>query len=94
MIKNCNLGTRYLSLVLGGEASALKREYPALQNMKILNFFICVCHFCPPGSVSGFMDLIEFGSNPDPDPKQCFSLNVRLVSSWYASISILSGKFD
>jgi hypothetical protein len=33
--------------------SALKREHPALQNMKFLNFFpIFVVHFCPPGSGS------------------------------------------
>ncbi len=34
--------------------SALKREHPALQKMKILSFFqFFLGHFCPPGSGSG-----------------------------------------
>ncbi len=46
--------------------SALKRGYPALHNMKFLNFFsIFVAHFCPPVSWFGSNDLIESGSNPD-----------------------------
>jgi hypothetical protein len=36
--------------------SALKREHPALQNMKYLIF---VDHFCPPGSGSGFRIRIQ-----------------------------------
>jgi hypothetical protein len=48
----------------------LKREHPALQNMKFRNFlFIFVGSFYPPGSGSGSTDLIESGSNPDP--KHC-----------------------
>jgi hypothetical protein len=45
---------------------ALKIEHQALQSMKFLNFFL---HFCSSGFVSGYRstDLIEFGSNPDPD---------------------------
>jgi hypothetical protein len=31
-------------------------------------------HFCPPGSGSGFSDLIESGSNPDPNPKHTKNL--------------------
>ncbi len=47
-----------------GKPSALKREHQALKNMKFLNFFsIFVVHFCPPGST----ELIESGSNPDPE---------------------------
>jgi hypothetical protein len=34
--------------------SALKREHPALQNMKFLNFSTLVGHFCPPRSGFGF----------------------------------------
>jgi hypothetical protein len=41
--------------------SALKREHPALQNFKFLNFF--VRHFCH------LFDLIESGSILDPYPK-------------------------
>jgi hypothetical protein len=61
--------------------SALKRENPALQNMKFINFFIIfVGHFLPiwirfwiPNldSASGSTDPIESGSDPDPDPKHC-----------------------
>jgi hypothetical protein len=52
--------------------SALKREHPALQNMKFLNFFSTfVGNFCPPGSGSESTDPIESGSNSDPDPQPC-----------------------
>jgi hypothetical protein len=36
--------------------SALKKEHPALQNMKFLNIFIgtFLDNFCPPGYGSGF----------------------------------------
>jgi hypothetical protein len=37
--------------------------------MKFFSSF--VGHFCPPGSGYVFTDLIESGSNPDPDPKHC-----------------------
>jgi hypothetical protein len=46
--------------------SALKREHPALQNMKFLNFSTFVDQFCSPGS--GSTDPIESGSNPGPGP--------------------------
>ncbi len=35
------------------QASALKREHSALQNMKFHKFFLFLGHFCPPGSGSG-----------------------------------------
>jgi hypothetical protein len=62
-IKNYNLP--YLSLGLQkGRPSyrtlALKREHPALQNMKFQKFSTFVGCFCPPGS--GSTDLIESGS--------------------------------
>ncbi len=58
--------------------SALKRKHPALQNMKFLNFFllswvifVLLDPYPDPDSkyVSGFTDLIESGSNTDPDPQ-------------------------
>jgi hypothetical protein len=58
--------------------SALKREHPALQNMKFLNFFLLLWVFFvlldpDPEYGSRFTYLIESGSgpnpNPDPDPK-------------------------
>jgi hypothetical protein len=59
--------------------SALKREHPALQNMKFLNFFLLLWVIFAlldpdPDSEygSGSTDLIESGSNTDPDPKPCF----------------------
>jgi hypothetical protein len=49
---------------------SLKREQPALQNMKFPIFcFVFVGHFCPPGS--GSTDPVESGSNTDPDPQAC-----------------------
>jgi hypothetical protein len=75
-IKNYNLPIPRMSK-LQKKLSALKREHPALQNMNFLNFF----YFCGSffalldpdpdseyGSVSGFTDPIESGSNKDPDP--------------------------
>ncbi len=43
--------------------SALKREHPALQKMKFINFFMFWGHFCPTGSRSGHgsRDPIESG---------------------------------
>jgi hypothetical protein len=40
--------------------SALKREHPALQKMKLVNFFKFFGHFCPPGS--GSRGPVESGS--------------------------------
>ncbi len=60
--------------------SALKREHPALQNMKFLNFFLLfwvIFALLDPdpdseyGSGSGFTDMLESGSNPDQDSKPC-----------------------
>jgi|688.fasta_scaffold2098858_1 hypothetical protein len=45
--------------------STLKKEHPAIQNLKFHNFFsIFVGNFCPPGSGPGFRIRIP---NPDPD---------------------------
>ncbi len=42
--------------------STNKREHPAVQNMKFLNFFLFfVGHCCPPGSEYGSTDLIKSG---------------------------------
>ncbi len=70
--------------MLQEKPSALKREHPALQNMKILYFFsIIVGHFCPTGSGSGSAilmriririqqpKLMRIHADPDPDPKPC-----------------------
>jgi hypothetical protein len=43
----------------------LKREHPALQNMKFLNLFLFLWVIFA-GSGFGSSDLIESGSNPDP----------------------------
>jgi hypothetical protein len=43
-----------------------------IQNFKtwnFLTFFYFFSQFCPPGSGSGSTDLIDSGSNPDPDRK-------------------------
>jgi hypothetical protein len=57
LIKNCNLlipRPPYRTLMLQEKPSTLKREHPALQNMKILYFLsILVAHFFPPESGSG-----------------------------------------
>ncbi len=54
LIKNCNLPIpRPWTPKLQEKPSALKREHPALQKMKILFFFGVLGHFCPPGSGSG-----------------------------------------
>jgi hypothetical protein len=58
--------------------SALKREHPAFQSIKFLNFFLLLWVIFvfldpDPDAESGFgygsTDLIESGSNPDPDQK-------------------------
>jgi hypothetical protein len=50
--------------------SALKREHPALQKMKFINFDLISCHFSlldpDPDRESG--DPIEYVFNPDADP--------------------------
>jgi hypothetical protein len=55
--------------------SALKREHAALQEMKIINFFLClwvIFALLDPDRESGSgyrsRDPIESGSNPDTDP--------------------------
>jgi hypothetical protein len=63
----------YLSK-LNKKPSALKREHPALKNMKLLNLFMFLRVILPPGSGSGSYsesgsgstDLIKSGSNPYP----------------------------
>jgi hypothetical protein len=62
--------------MLQKKPSALKREHPTLQNMKFLNFFLLLWVIFAlldpdPDSKcgSGSTDLIESGSNRDPDPQ-------------------------
>jgi hypothetical protein len=64
---------------LQNKPSALKREHPALQNMKFLTFFLLlqvIFALLDPDSESGSgsTDLIEFGSNSDL--KHCLRLLV------------------
>jgi hypothetical protein len=54
--------------------SALKRGHPTLQNMNFYKFFLLlwvIFALLDPGpdSESGSTGPIEYGSNPDPDPK-------------------------
>jgi hypothetical protein len=62
--------------MLQKKPSALRKEHPALQNMKFLNIFLLlwvIFAFLDPDPDpdseygSGSTDLIESGSNPDPD---------------------------
>jgi hypothetical protein len=48
--------TPYMKPKLQEKPSTLKREHPALQNMKILYFLYFVGHICPPGSGAGSSD--------------------------------------
>ncbi len=100
LIKNCNLlitSPHNRKSKLQEKHSALKREHPALQNMKFLNFFLFLWVISAlldpdPDSESGFgsTDLIESGSNPDPNPKHCSSpmpallQYVRIISFLHA----------
>jgi hypothetical protein len=73
-IKNCNLPIPKPPLKtsrLQKMPLALKREHPALQNMKFLNFFKLlwvIFALLDPAYESGYgsNDLIESGSNSDP----------------------------
>ncbi len=63
--------------------SVLKREHPSLQTMKYLHFFQLLCVIfalldpdLDSGYGSGSTDLIESGSNTDPDPKSCVTLGM------------------
>jgi hypothetical protein len=54
--------------------STLKREHPALQNMKFLNFFLLlrvIFALLDLDSEYGSADLIESGSNTNLNPKRC-----------------------
>jgi hypothetical protein len=55
--------------------STLKREHPALQNMKFIYFFLLLWSILSSWTQNRISntDLIESGSNPDPDPKPCLS---------------------
>ncbi len=44
-------------------------------------------HFCPPGSGSGSKDLIESGSNPDPDSKHCVRLS-PILEAFYKGVPV------
>jgi hypothetical protein len=48
--------------------SALKREHPALQNMKFFLLLWVIFALLDPDPEYGSTDLIESGSNPDPKP--------------------------
>ncbi len=64
LIKICNplIPRHPRTFKLQEKPLALKRDHPA--NKKFLNFFLFLwVIFCPPRST----DLIEFGSNPDPE---------------------------
>jgi hypothetical protein len=58
--------------------SALKRKHLALQNMKFLIFFLFLWVIFslldpdPDFEYPVSTDLIESGSNPDPDPNHCY----------------------
>jgi hypothetical protein len=63
LIKNCNLPIKDAQAT--EEPSSLKREHPALQNMKFIKKnSIFVGHFCPPGSGFRSTDVDESGANP------------------------------
>jgi hypothetical protein len=56
--------------------SVLKREHPALQKIKFMNFFLFLCvifTLLDPDLdyESGSWDPIESGYNPDLDPQHC-----------------------
>jgi hypothetical protein len=73
IIKNYNLPIPWhpqRTSKLQEKPSALKREHSALQNMKFHNFFLflwVIFALLDPDPES--TDLIESGSNPDPDLK-------------------------
>ncbi len=62
LIKNCNL----LMSELQEKPSALQREHPAFQKLKLIIYFLCLL-FTFTGSWYGSRDPIESGSNPVPD---------------------------
>jgi hypothetical protein len=75
--------------------SAIKREHPALQKMKFINYFIFFWLIfalldphpdCKSGSGYGSRDPIESGS--DPDPQHCLPCQ-SLSGSWYGKTSSL-----
>ncbi len=75
MIKNCNLPIphKVCTSKLQKKPSALKREHPALQNMKFLSFYLFLWVIFAlldpdPDFEAGFgsTGLIDSGSNTDP----------------------------
>jgi hypothetical protein len=70
--------------------SALKKEYPALQNMKILYFFYFCGSFLPSWIRIHILNLnadpdpaTQINADPDPDPKPCPELpGLRLKTSF------------
>jgi hypothetical protein len=76
--------------------STLKREHPALQKLKFLNFFYFCGSFLPSWIRmdpdyeygSGSTDLIESGSNMDPDPK-AWLVGLTLVGWPPSSVSAM-----
>jgi hypothetical protein len=71
LIKNCNLvipkpqeGTHKVQ----EKPSALKKEHPALQNMKILYFFYICRSFLPSWFRIQQLKLMRINADPDPHP--------------------------
>jgi hypothetical protein len=66
LIKNCNYSLKDVQAT--GNPSALKREHPALQKMKFINFILFLWVIF---ALLDPKDPIESGINPDPDPQHC-----------------------
>ncbi len=82
-----SITTIYLSLGLNKgrpryrRSLQLSKRTSTLENKEFFNFFLLLWFICPPGS--GSTDLIESGSNTDPDPKH-----------WLQAITILVTKLQ
>jgi hypothetical protein len=64
--------------MLQGKPWALKRENPALQSMKFLNFFLFLWVILPSWIRIRTPDPLTW-LNPDPDPKHCMSPLVKCM---------------
>ncbi len=76
LMKNCNfLVPRLPTSKLLEKPSALKREHPALQKMKFINFFLFLwVIFALLGPDPGSPLNPDPDTAPDPDPQNCFSI--------------------